>query len=220
MTNESDKHPRFVTCPCQHCDGHIEFDASQIELTGSATGMTTGQTVPCPHCGLETIIFVPHQNAPPSDPMPIPIASPLPKQPATVPPSSLIKSLCVKLTSRAAAVFFAFTTFCLASILVWEHCNQPFFTKEPIYQAATTTKHVPTGAFSRDKPVLVAEKIQVGEKQVLTTKGWIAIIVVASLTPFCIGIFLLTWKRVLDSDTKKHQRAKAQYGFQNERDRM
>jgi hypothetical protein len=40
------------------------------------------------------------------------------------------------------------------------------FTIEPIYQAATTTEYVPTGEFSPDKPVLVATKVQVGEKKV------------------------------------------------------
>jgi DNA-directed RNA polymerase subunit RPC12/RpoP len=38
----------FEKCSCNHCFGHIEFDASQA-----------GQVVACPHCGLETILFVP-----------------------------------------------------------------------------------------------------------------------------------------------------------------
>ena len=46
MSNESQS--RFVTCRCQHCDGHIEFDASRA-----------GESVACPHCGLETKLFVP-----------------------------------------------------------------------------------------------------------------------------------------------------------------
>lgn len=50
--------PNYVTCPCQHCSGKIEFDASQL-------GATEKITVPCPHCGLETIIFAPKQEAPP-----------------------------------------------------------------------------------------------------------------------------------------------------------
>lgn len=40
------------------------------------------------------------------------------------------------------------------------------FTMEPIYQAATTTKYVPTGEFSPDKPVLAATKVKVGEHKV------------------------------------------------------
>lgn len=43
--------PRFVTCPCQHCSGSIEFDAS-----GLAQGETTNAE--CPHCQMETILFV------------------------------------------------------------------------------------------------------------------------------------------------------------------
>jgi uncharacterized protein len=50
--------PRYVTCPCQYCSGRIEFDANQLDTTANTT-------VPCPHCGLETIIFVPVQKVPP-----------------------------------------------------------------------------------------------------------------------------------------------------------
>jgi hypothetical protein len=55
--------PRFAKCFCKYCNGHIEFDAS-----GFAKGET--RTVECPHCKLETTIFVPateHKavNAPP-----------------------------------------------------------------------------------------------------------------------------------------------------------
>jgi len=43
---------KFVVCRCQHCEGGIQFDAS-----GFVKGET--RTVECPHCKLETIIFVP-----------------------------------------------------------------------------------------------------------------------------------------------------------------
>jgi len=47
--------PRLVTCRCKHCNDGIEFDDRQA-----------GETVACPHCGLETILFVPpSQNPPP-----------------------------------------------------------------------------------------------------------------------------------------------------------
>jgi hypothetical protein len=45
------KPPRYVTCHCQFCDGHIEFDANEFAEENSI--------VPCPHCGLETKIFIP-----------------------------------------------------------------------------------------------------------------------------------------------------------------
>jgi DNA-directed RNA polymerase subunit RPC12/RpoP len=35
-------------CSCQICSGHIEFDASRA-----------GEAVACPHCGMETTLFVP-----------------------------------------------------------------------------------------------------------------------------------------------------------------
>jgi hypothetical protein len=40
----------FVTCPCQHCNGNIEFDASLCQ---------TGTKATCPHCGMETVLFIP-----------------------------------------------------------------------------------------------------------------------------------------------------------------
>ena len=50
--------PNYVTCPCQHCGGRIEFDANQLDATEIPT-------VPCPYCELQTTIFVPEQNVPP-----------------------------------------------------------------------------------------------------------------------------------------------------------
>jgi hypothetical protein len=43
--------PRFVVCKCLHCDGHIEFDANEFSEDNNI--------VVCPHCSLETKIFVP-----------------------------------------------------------------------------------------------------------------------------------------------------------------
>jgi hypothetical protein len=54
----------LVVCRCRHCDGGIEFDASQA-----------GEAIACPHCGLETLLFVPS-----ADQKPPVIASP-PKPP-------------------------------------------------------------------------------------------------------------------------------------------
>ncbi|MFM2294634.1 MAG: hypothetical protein RLZZ350_1047 [Verrucomicrobiota bacterium] len=45
-----------IKCRCQHCDGHIAFDKTQ-----------TGALVDCPHCKLETRLFVP-QTATPEPP--------------------------------------------------------------------------------------------------------------------------------------------------------
>ena len=51
MSNPPNK-PRFVTCRCQTCDGNIEFDASDF-----AKGET--RTINCPHCQMDTKIYVP-----------------------------------------------------------------------------------------------------------------------------------------------------------------
>ena len=51
MSEPSDQpSPRYVVCNCQHCDGHIEFDANEFAEENSI--------VPCPHCSLETKIFI------------------------------------------------------------------------------------------------------------------------------------------------------------------
>lgn len=52
MNTPPNQPPCFVSCRCQHCDGHIEFDAS-----GFAKGET--RNVECPHCQQDTNISVP-----------------------------------------------------------------------------------------------------------------------------------------------------------------
>jgi hypothetical protein len=54
------KTPNFVTCPCQNCNGHIQFDPAT--LTGENNKTT------CPHCSMETILFVPAPKTEPSPP--------------------------------------------------------------------------------------------------------------------------------------------------------
>jgi S-DNA-T family DNA segregation ATPase FtsK/SpoIIIE len=45
-------HRRLVVCACEHCGGNIEFDANEL-------GDRQSVSVPCPHCGVETILSVP-----------------------------------------------------------------------------------------------------------------------------------------------------------------
>lgn len=40
-------------CPCNHCSGHIEFDCERA-----------GQVVACPHCGLDTKLYIPQVPLP------------------------------------------------------------------------------------------------------------------------------------------------------------
>jgi len=58
MSNQSGEQPRLVTCPCQNCNGKIEFDANDLNGQEMAT-------VECPHCKMETIIFAPRTPPPP-----------------------------------------------------------------------------------------------------------------------------------------------------------
>ena len=53
---------QFVTCPCQVCNGNIEFDPSDF-------GDGETRTVECPLCKMETVLFVPHAEAPPILPL-------------------------------------------------------------------------------------------------------------------------------------------------------
>jgi hypothetical protein len=63
--SQSDDQPsaNYVTCPCQHCSGKIEFDASDF-------GASETRTAECPHCHMETIIFVPPTAPTPKTPKP------------------------------------------------------------------------------------------------------------------------------------------------------
>jgi len=44
--------PKEITCSCQHCNGHIKFDADLLKPSET-------KHVECPHCHLETIIHRP-----------------------------------------------------------------------------------------------------------------------------------------------------------------
>jgi len=50
MTNEAQ-------CNCQYCNGHIAFPAEMA-----------GQSINCPHCQLETLLFIPATAVPPKQP--------------------------------------------------------------------------------------------------------------------------------------------------------
>ncbi|HEY5043686.1 MAG TPA: hypothetical protein VIK53_17065 [Verrucomicrobiae bacterium] len=127
---------KFVVCQCQHCGGHIEFDASH-----------EGESVSCPHCHKETVISV-HEPTKK-------VSAPKNANPPAIKPSSNQKELfSIKVTSRALAVFFAFTTFGLASILVWEHLtnrSQPVSEK----QAPSPTQPVPADKISGSEIITV-----------------------------------------------------------------
>lgn len=49
----------LVKCRCRNCDGHIEFDQS-----------AAGQGATCPHCGMDTVLYIP--SPPKMQPAPSP----------------------------------------------------------------------------------------------------------------------------------------------------
>jgi hypothetical protein len=91
MSNDSDKQPRLVTCRCQHCDAHIEFDACGLEEGDSAT-------VNCPHCQAETTLSIPQTSMVSAEAIP-PILEPTLPQPLWF--GSETSSLQIKTTSGA-----------------------------------------------------------------------------------------------------------------------
>src|SRR5438128_12132952 len=63
----------LVKCLCNNCSGHLEFESSDA-----------GQHVECPHCAMETILYVPQspispqeQSEPEPPPQAVPPAAPL-----------------------------------------------------------------------------------------------------------------------------------------------
>jgi|GEM_PF-3613090 DNA-directed RNA polymerase subunit RPC12/RpoP len=51
----------LVTCPCNHCGGRIQFAEEEFRELGSGPNGVTGQTIPCPHCGAKTTLFIPRK---------------------------------------------------------------------------------------------------------------------------------------------------------------
>ena len=52
QTGESDTEEGYIKCPCNNCDIFIEFPVHGV-----------GQSITCPHCGMETVLFKPELHA-------------------------------------------------------------------------------------------------------------------------------------------------------------
>jgi hypothetical protein len=61
-------------CSCNNCSGHLEFDES-----------AAGSTVVCPHCGMDTLLFIPFVERAQEKPKPTPPPDPPPSQPIPSP---------------------------------------------------------------------------------------------------------------------------------------
>jgi len=60
--SQPDDIPNYITCLCQHCGGHIKFDANQLRQDET-------KRIECPHCHLQTIIFAPQKSDEDSHPV-------------------------------------------------------------------------------------------------------------------------------------------------------
>src|ERR1039458_2881126 len=79
--------PDLVTCSCNNCDGHLQFERQHA-----------GARISCPHCGMETQLYIPQpskgarpkkptQPEPPMQPAPadeVEVIPPREATPATV----------------------------------------------------------------------------------------------------------------------------------------
>lgn len=54
----------WAVCACNVCSGHLEFDAAR-----------TGETIACPHCGMETKLYVPGASSSKTGPACHPLAN-------------------------------------------------------------------------------------------------------------------------------------------------
>jgi len=71
----SDTEAEFVTCLCNVCSGKVEFDRALFDPSAPAV-------VPCPHCGLETRLYIPKTSVRIRVFPPTPPTSPSPSVPA------------------------------------------------------------------------------------------------------------------------------------------
>jgi hypothetical protein len=60
---------KYAKCSCQYCDNDIEFDANELSVGEIRQAV-------CPHCGLETNLFIPSRPSPKTPPK----LEPKPKQ--------------------------------------------------------------------------------------------------------------------------------------------
>jgi len=97
-------------CLCNHCSQPISFPAEGV-----------GTTIPCPHCGFDTILFIPPQPPKPESPKNfIPDKPPEPKIQKRTPlisTTALTALLFLNLAATIAAVAFVY--------LIWKKQQQP-----------------------------------------------------------------------------------------------
>jgi hypothetical protein len=54
----------LVKCRCQHCNNPIAFSPEQFTAQGASEAGPLGPTVTCPHCGMDTVVFIPRPKPP------------------------------------------------------------------------------------------------------------------------------------------------------------
>jgi Zn finger protein HypA/HybF involved in hydrogenase expression len=68
MNSGDSPNQKWTRCTCNHCSGHLEFDAAHA-----------GETIQCPHCKLDTVLFVSpgaeKPSSPPTAAPPMPVPS-------------------------------------------------------------------------------------------------------------------------------------------------
>jgi hypothetical protein len=128
----SDTESEFVTCLCISCSGRIEFERASFDLKAPAL-------VACPHCGLETQLYIPKPIArtpglPPPSPS-ISTASHSPSKDATTLAPPLIQRPNVSnaqfLSDLCKWGILLWTALCVIGAafgflnIMWEHAKAP-----------------------------------------------------------------------------------------------
>lgn len=78
----------IAECKCQHCENPLEFEVTEFQETGRSERQIFGQSVPCPHCQKETIIYINKPEPPGGRPKEEPIQTT--PAPTPEPPKKLI----------------------------------------------------------------------------------------------------------------------------------
>ena len=131
----------ITKCSCNNCSEHLEFDES-----------AAGSTVACPHCGMDTVLFIPPVERAKGKPEPTPPPSqPIPS-PTTLQQKSNVEATGIALGEVAGELGLlrpggflkpmSILMFIIGTIFVFQGCRREFAeTESAIRQTANTVQY-------------------------------------------------------------------------------
>jgi predicted nucleic acid-binding Zn-ribbon protein len=161
----------FLKCVCNNCPGHIEFEESNA-----------GQTVTCPHCGLETVLYVPQKQSADNSRPTAPIArTTAPQSPPAKPQVRPVHDE-AKCNCQRCGKTLAFPPQMVGQDITCPHCG-----RETTLLAPRAGKTIPA-------IVAPAKESAYGDLGGLVLAGYITAVLMP-LVGFIIGIILLAKNR-------------------------